>query len=59
MDLGSPLCWKTIHTPGETLINLFDVGLFSSKEAICFLLLQGVVGSWIRFVLTVGPYAAL
>jgi len=59
MDLGSPLCWKTIHTLGEVLISLFDVGLFSSKETLCLLLLQGVDDSWIRSVLTVGSYAAL
>ena len=59
MDLGSPLCWQTIHTPGETLISLFDVGMFSSKETLCLLLLHTVVGSCIRYVLMVGPYAVL
>jgi len=37
-------------------LYLFDVGLFGSKETLCLLLPQGVVDSWIRFVLTVGPY---
>jgi len=38
---------------------MFDVGLFGLKEALCLLLLQGVVVSWIRSVLTVGAYNAL
>jgi len=44
------------YTIRETLIN--DVGLFVSNETLCLLMLQGVVGSWIRSVLTVDPYTA-
>lgn len=35
MDLGSPLCWKTIHTQGETLINLFYVGQLERDDVVC------------------------
>ena len=44
----------------SSLVYLFDVnvGLFGSKEVLCLLMLQEVVGSWIRSVLTVGPYVA-
>jgi len=38
--------------------SVFDVGLFDTKETLCLLLSQGVVGFWIYFVLTVDPYTA-
>ena len=43
----------------SSLVYLFDVGLFGSKEMLCLLLLQGVVGSWICYTLTIGPYTVL
>jgi len=42
----------------KILIGLPDVGLFGSKETLGLLLSQGVVGSWIHFVLTACPYTA-
>jgi len=36
-----------------------EIRLFSSKETLCLLLLQEVVGYWIHSMLTVGSYTAL
>jgi len=58
-------CWRSNLSPSRSLVSksssvhLLDVGLFGSKEMLCLLLLHGVVSSWIRSVLTVGPYTAL
>jgi len=62
-------CWRsnlslsrslTLYILGEVSksSSVFDVGQFGSKEILCLLLSQGVVGSWVHFVLTVGPYTA-
>jgi len=62
-------CWRSNLSPSRSLAlynlgevskssSAFDVRLFASKETFRLLLSQGVVGSWIHFVLTVSPYTA-
>lgn len=62
-------CWRSNLSPSRSLAlynlgevskssSVFDVGLFGLKETLCLLMSQGVVDSWIHFVLTVAPYTA-